>query len=197
MLKTIIAIVVMCLAQLGGSAMAEQAGIEKATFAGGCFWCMQHAFDAIPGVVTTQVGFTGGETKNPTYEAVSAGQTGHAEAILIEFDPKQITYQQLLTLYWHNVDPTTKDRQFCDVGNQYRTAIFYHNKEQEQLAEVSKQALIDSKKFTKITTEIVPAAKFYLAEEYHQSYHKKNPYRYKVYRYSCGRDQRLQELWKK
>jgi peptide-methionine (S)-S-oxide reductase len=169
---------------------------EKATFAGGCFWCMEHAFDEIPGVVSVTSGYTGGQKKNPTYEEVSAGGTGHAESVQIVYDPAKVTYEKLLNVFWHNIDPTAKDRQFCDKGHQYRSAIFYHNEEQHRLALQSKAELEKTKTFREpIVTEIVQATEFYPAEEYHQHYYKKNPIRYKYYRFSCGRDQRLKELW--
>jgi peptide-methionine (S)-S-oxide reductase len=170
--------------------------LEKATFAGGCFWCMEAPFDTFPGVVSVTVGYTGGKRKNPTYEQVSAGGTGHAESIQIVYDPQKISYERLLDVFWRNVDPTVTDRQFCDVGHQYRTAIFYHSPEQRRLAEQSTAALEKSKPFNgAIVTEIVPADEFYPAEEYHQRYYKKNPLRYKFYRLRCGRDRRLKELW--
>ncbi len=167
-----------------------------ATFAGGCFWCMEPPFEALDGVVSTTVGFTGGHTQNPTYEAVSAGGTGHAESVQIVYDPAKVTYSQLLDVFWHNIDPITANGQFCDHGDQYRTAIFYHDETQRQLAEESKRQLDASKRFARpIVTEIVAATAFYPAEDYHQKYHEKNPVRYKYYRWNCGRDQRLQELW--
>jgi peptide-methionine (S)-S-oxide reductase len=170
--------------------------LEKATFAGGCFWCMEPAFDKMQGVQSVVSGYTGGRKANPTYEEVSAGSTGHAESIEITYDPAVIGYSRLLDVFWHNIDPTVKDRQFCDVGPQYRSAIFYHGEEQKRLAEASKKALEQSKRFPgPIYTEIAPAATFYAAEEYHQKYYQKNTIRYKYYRYSCGRDQRLKELW--
>jgi peptide-methionine (S)-S-oxide reductase len=170
--------------------------LEKATFAGGCFWCMEPPFEDLPGVISVTSGYTGGTKKNPTYEEVSSGVTGHAEAIEIVYDPLKITYPKLLDVFWHNIDPTVQDKQFCDVGSQYRAAIFYHNEGQRRLAQESKQSLEDSKRFSgPIYTEIKPAQEFYVAEEYHQKYHKKNPVRYKFYRWNCGRDQRLKELW--
>jgi peptide-methionine (S)-S-oxide reductase len=170
--------------------------LEKATFAGGCFWCMEPPFEDLPGVISVTSGYTGGTKKNPTYEEVSSGVTGHAEAIEIVYDPLKITYPKLLDVFWHNIDPTVQDKQFCDVGSQYRAAIFYHNEGQRRLAQESKQSLEDSKRFSgPIYTEIKPAPEFYVAEEYHQKYHKKNPVRYKFYRWNCGRDQRLKELW--
>ncbi len=170
--------------------------LEKATFAGGCFWCMEHPFDEIPGVVSVMSGYTGGQKRNPTYEEVSAGGTGHAESVQIVYDPAKVTYERLLNVFWHNIDPTTRDRQFCDSGHQYRSAIFYHTEEQRRLALRSKELLEKNKPFKgPVVTEIVPAGEFYPAEDYHQHYYKKNPIRYKFYRYSCGRDKRLEELW--
>ncbi len=175
---------------------AQAAQLQKATFAGGCFWCMEHPFDELPGVISVTSGYTGGHLKNPSYEQVSAGGTGHAESVQIVYDPAKIGYDKLLDRYWHNVDPTVKDRQFCDVGNQYRSAIFYHNEEQHRLAVQSKKALEQSRRFPgPLYTEIVPASEFYPAEEYHQHYYKKNPIRYRYYRNGCGRDKRLKELW--
>ena len=166
----------------------------KATFAGGCFWCMEPPFDKLDGVISTISGYAGGKKKNPTYEEVSAGNTGHAEVVQITYDPKKITYEKLLEVFWRNVDPLTPNRQFCDIGSQYRTAIFYHDETQKRLAEESKKAL--GKRFKEpIVTEIVAASEFYPAEDYHQDYYTKNPLRYKYYRYNCGRDQRLEALW--
>jgi peptide-methionine (S)-S-oxide reductase len=170
--------------------------LEKATFAGGCFWCMEHPFDELPGVISVTSGYTGGQKKNPTYQEVSAGGTGHAESVQIVFDPARISYEKLLAVYWHNIDPTVKDRQFCDSGRQYRSAIFYHSEAQRRQAVQSKEALEKNKPFQEhVVTEIVPASDFYPAEEYHQHYYKKNPLRYSYYRGSCGRDRRLKELW--
>lgn len=172
--------------------------LETATFAGGCFWCMEPPFDKLDGVVSTTSGYTGGQTKNPSYEEVSSGVTGHAESVQVVFDPTKVSYTQLLEVFWHNIDPLTPNAQFCDHGSQYRTAIFYHGEEQKRLAEASKKALEQSGRFTKpIVTEIVPAGEFYKAEEYHQDYYLNNPVRYKFYRYSCGRDQVLEQLWGK
>lgn len=169
---------------------------ETATFAGGCFWCMESPFDKLDGVLSVTVGYTGGWVKNPTYEQVSAGGTGHAESVRIVYDPARIGYGKLLEVYWHNIDPTVKDRQFCDAGHQYRSAIFYHNEEQHRLALKSRDALERSKPFPgQIQTEIVAAGVFYPAEEYHQHYYEKNPLRYRFYRGACGRDRRLHELW--
>jgi peptide-methionine (S)-S-oxide reductase len=178
------------------SQQVQAAITEKATFAGGCFWCMEAPFDKLPGVVSVTAGYTGSGVKNPTYQQVSAGGTGHAEAVQIVFDPSKTSYSRLLDIFWHNIDPTVKDRQFCDIGNQYRSGIFYHGEEQRRLAEQSKSALEKNKPFKgPVVTEITPAGEFYPAEEYHQHYYKKNPLRYSYYRTSCGRDQRLKELW--
>lgn len=165
---------------------------EIATFAGGCFWCMEHPFDQLKGVESVLVGYTGGHTLNPSYEEVCSGKTGHTEAIQIVFDPEQISYQTLLDVFWHNIDPTTKNQQFCDIGTQYRTAIFTHSDEQQAIAEKSKAGIKMG-----IVTEIVPAGPFYPAEAYHQQYYLKNPTRYQFYRWGSGRDKRLKELWEK
>jgi peptide-methionine (S)-S-oxide reductase len=165
-----------------------------ATFAGGCFWCMEPPYDEIAGVLSTISGYAGGTKKNPTYEQVTSGTTGHAEVVQITYDPNKVTYEKLLEVFWRNIDPLTANAQFCDHGSQYRSAIFYHDEAQKRLAEKSKQAV--QQRFKEpVATEIVPAREFYPAEDYHQDYYKKNPIRYKVYRYSCGRDQRLEELW--
>ena len=174
----------------------DMASVAKATFAGGCFWCMQAAFDGLPGVVSTRVGYTGGQEEDPTYEEVSAGGTGHAESIEVTYDPDQISYRDLLMVFWHNIDPTTRDREFCDVGHQYRTAIFFHDGRQERAARESAQAIEKTRPFKDpIVTEIVPASTFYPAEDYHQEYYRKNPIRYRIYRYLCGRDRRLRKVW--
>jgi peptide-methionine (S)-S-oxide reductase len=170
--------------------------LEHATFAGGCFWCEETAFEGLPGVQSVTSGYTGGFQKNPTYEEVSAGVTGHAESVDIVFDPSKVTYRELLQLFWHNVDPTQANGQFCDHGNQYRSAIFYHDSTQHALALASKKAIEDSKRFDRpIVTEIVAATHFYPAEQYHQDFYKKDPVRYKTYRFGCGRDARLKEIW--
>lgn len=175
---------------------ATEQQTETAIFAGGCFWCMEPPFDKLDGVISTTSGYTSGHKKNPTYKEVSAGSTGHTEAIQIIFDPKQISYAELLQVFWRNIDPVAVDRQFCDAGTQYRSGIYYRDTAQEQAAKQSLQQLQQNKPFEgDITTEIVAASKFYPAEDYHQDYYIKNPLRYKYYRYSCGRDQRLSELW--
>jgi peptide-methionine (S)-S-oxide reductase len=174
------------------------AHLAKATFAGGCFWCMEPPFDNLNGVVSTTSGYIGGQKTDPTYEEVSSGGTGHTEAVEVLYDPAKVSYEKLLDVFWHNVDPTVRDRQFCDVGSQYRTGIFTHDETQKRLAEESKAALGRSRPFKEeVVTEIAPAGRFYPAEEYHQDYYKKNPVRYKFYRYNCGRDQRLEQLWGK
>jgi peptide-methionine (S)-S-oxide reductase len=173
------------------------AATAKATFAGGCFWCVESDFDKVPGVLSTTSGYTGGTLANPSYEQVSAKGTGHAEAVQVVFDPAIVSYEQLLDKFWHSIDPTTVDRQFCDAGSPYRTAIFVHDAAQLAAARASLAALEKSKPFKEpIVTQIVMATAFYAAEEYHQDYYKKNPLRYKYYRSSCGRDDRLKELWR-
>jgi peptide-methionine (S)-S-oxide reductase len=177
---------------------AAQTGTAKATFAGGCFWCVEEAFEKVDGVVSAVSGYTGGRRPNPTYAQVSAGGTGHAEAVEVAYDSSKVTYQQLLQVFWHNVDPVAVDRQFCDGGRQYRSAIFYHDEAQRQAAEASKRDLEASKRLTQpIATEIVAAGPFYPAEEYHQGYYQKNPVRYKFYKWNCGRAQRLEQIWGK
>jgi peptide-methionine (S)-S-oxide reductase len=170
--------------------------IGIATFAGGCFWCTEADFDKVPGVISTTSGYIGGTTVNPTYKQVSAGKTGHVEAVQVRFDPAKTNFAKLLAAFWPTIDPLTPDRQFCDGGSQYRSAIFYHDAGQKRQAEASKAALAASRRFTQpIVTEILPATEFYPAEEYHQDYHVKNPIRYSYYRSNCGRDARLAEVW--
>jgi peptide-methionine (S)-S-oxide reductase len=169
-------------------------GLKSAAFAGGCFWCMVHPFDSLPGVVAVTSGYTGGRVANPSYEQVSSGTTGHAESVRVDYDPKKISYQTLLEVYWRNVDPVDADGQFCDRGNQYRTAIFFADDEQRRLAETSKGAM--ARRLSRpLATEIVPAGPFYRAEGYHQNYYRVNPLHYHFYRSRCGRDDRLQQLW--
>jgi peptide-methionine (S)-S-oxide reductase len=177
---------------IAGAADAQE--LARATFAGGCFWCMEPPFDKLDGVVSTTSGYTGGRTLNPTYEQVSAGTTGHTEAVEIVYDPRKITYSQLVEVFWRNIDPLTANAQFCDVGSQYRAAIFVHDETQRRLAEESKAAV--ARRLQKpVVTEIVTTSKFWPAEDYHQDYYKKNPIRYNVYRAGCGRDQRLEAIW--
>jgi len=172
--------------------------LQIATFAGGCFWCMQPPYDALPGVLKTTVGFTGGHTTNPSYREVCAGGTGHAEAVQIEFDADVIHYKKLLEVFWQNIDPTTRNRQFADAGEHYRTAIFYHSEEQKTLAEKSKQTLAESKKFRRpIVTEITLASEFYLAEAYHQCYYQSNAEHYNRYKVGSGRADFIRENWEK
>ena len=173
-------------------------GQAVATFAGGCFWCMEPPYDKLDGVVSTTSGYMGGFKRHPTYEEVSRGVTGHTEVVQVVYDPARVSYEKLLDVFWHNVDPTVKDQQFCDVGTQYRTAIFVHTDEQRKAAEASKAALEKSKPFrAAIVTPVVPAGEFWPAEDYHQDYYLKNPIKYSYYRTGCGRDARLQQLWGK
>ncbi|MEM7541522.1 MAG: peptide-methionine (S)-S-oxide reductase MsrA [Pseudomonadota bacterium] len=171
-------------------------GKAVATFAGGCFWCMEPPYDKLEGVVATISGYMGGDLKDPSYEQVSSGNTGHAEVVQIVYDPKIVSYQTLLEIFWRNIDPTVANKQFCDNGTQYRSAIFYHDDGQKTAAMESLAALQSNKPFPQtIQTEIVAATQFYVAEEYHQDYYLKNPVRYRYYRYACGRDDRLEEVW--
>ena len=175
---------------------AARAGTDSAIFAGGCFWCMEPPYDELDGVISTTSGYIGGKLPNPSYEQVSAGHSGHAEAVEVVFDPARVSYQKLLEVFWRNVDPFAINQQFCDRGDQYRSAIFTQGPEQMRLAEESRKALETAGKFDKpIVTQIVPASTFYPAEDYHQDYYKKNPVRYKFYRYNCGRDARLEQIW--
>jgi peptide-methionine (S)-S-oxide reductase len=167
-----------------------------ATFAGGCFWCMEEAYDKVPGVVSTTSGYMGGKKRNPTYEEVSAGGTGHTEVVQVAYDPSKVSYEKLLDAFWHNIDPTVKDRQFCDSGSQYRAEIFVHGDEQRKAAEASKAAIEKSKPFKDaIVTPITTAGEFWPAEQYHQDYHQRNAVRYKYYKTGCGREARLKQLW--
>ncbi len=175
---------------------AKPSGAARATFAGGCFWCMEEAFDPIDGVISVVSGYIGGRPANPTYDQVSAGGTGHAEAVEIRYDPAKVSYDALLQHFWRNIDPLAVNRQFCDGGSQYRSAIFYQDADQRRAAEASKAAIERSGRINgAIATEIVQAGRFYEAEEYHQDYYRKNPARYKFYKWSCGRAQRLAEVW--
>ncbi len=179
-------------------------GMAVATFAGGCFWCMEPPYDKLDGVASTTSGYIGGKTKFPTYEKVSSGATGHTEAVRVVYDPKKLTYRQLLEVFWKNIDPVARDRQFCDGGSMYRSGVFWHDEEQKKLAEESKALLTKGQAFGSakpagfkggVVTEITKADDFWAAEDYHQDYYKKNPVRYSYYRTGCGRDARLKELW--
>jgi peptide-methionine (S)-S-oxide reductase len=167
----------------------------SAVFAGGCFWCTESDFEKLPGVISAESGYTGGKTVNPTYQEVSAGRTGHTEAVRVVYDPTKVSYSVLLEYFWKTIDPTVKDQQFCDHGSQYRSAIFFDTEAQRSLIEASKTALLKAGPVKVIHTEIAISSRFYPAEEYHQDYYKKNPIRYKGYRYNCGRDARLAEVW--
>jgi peptide-methionine (S)-S-oxide reductase len=170
-------------------------GTATAIFAGGCFWCIEADFEKLPGVLGAESGYTAGRTANPTYEQVSAGGTGHTEAIRVSYDPAKVSYGQLVDYFWRHIDPTVKDRQFCDVGTQYRSGIYWKDEAERKIAEASRDALLKSGKLPQIHTEIIAASAFYPAEEYHQDYYKKNPIRYAYYRRGCGRDARVREIW--
>lgn len=182
---------------LASVAMAESKMENKtAIFAGGCFWCVEAAFAKFPGVAATESGYTGGTTTDPTYQQVTSGQTGHAEAVRVTYDPTRVSYRQLVDFFWRNIDPTVQNRQFCDVGNQYRTAIFWQSEEERRIVEESVAELKKSGRFPGIFTEIKQASVFYRAEEYHQGYYKTNPVNYNRYSQTCQRDKRLKELWR-
>lgn len=177
---------------------AKNEKMSQATFAGGCFWCLQELFDKTPGVVATRVGYTGGSEKDPNYKDVSMGKTSHAEALRLTFDPNIVSYGQLLDIYWHNIDPLSLPQkgQFCDRGEQYRAEIFYHDIDQQRLASLYKMELNKSQRFNhSVSVRISPVEQFYDAEDYHQKYYKKNPILYKIYKFFCGRDKRLNQLW--
>lgn len=196
MKHAIIAIILLLLSGTSEARIMTTDKQEIAVFAGGCFWCMEKPFDHLSGVLSTTSGYTGGPLQNPTYDKISAGGTGHLEALRVVYDPTKVNYQTLLNTFWHNVDPFDIGGQFCDRGSQYRAAIFYQNDAQQRLAELSKQDIAAQLK-KDVATEILPAATFYPAEEYHQEYYLKNPVRYGYYRNSCGRDARLKEVWGK
>lgn len=180
---------------LAPAADTPPAGSATAIFAGGCFWCIEKDFEKLPGVIEVESGYTAGQTKNPTYEAVSSGRTGHTEAVKVIYDPAKVSYPQLVEYFWRHIDPTVKDRQFCDVGTQYRSGIYWQNESERKAAEASRDALLKSARFPVIYTELAPASAFWRAEEYHQDYYKKNPVRYNYYRASCGRDARVEQVW--
>jgi peptide-methionine (S)-S-oxide reductase len=182
-----------------GAAFAQTGAptqIATATFAGGCFWCVEADFDKVPGVISTTSGYTGGKVADPTYNQVSSGGTGHTEAVEVVYDPAKVSYEKLVDYFWRTIDPLVKDQQFCDHGDQYRTAIFYRNDKEKQIAESTKAQVAQQLK-KPVFTEIAPAGPFYKAEDYHQDYYLKNPSRYKFYRWNCGRDQRLEAIWGK
>ena len=195
MLRILIAACALAAAVTGATAQAPKTA--TAIFAGGCFWCVEADFDKVPGVISTTSGYINGKTKNPTYKEVSAGGTGHAEAVEIVYDPSKVTYAKLLDVFWRNIDPLVKDRQFCDSGDMYRSAIFYRSDEEKKLAEETKKRVEAKFAPRKVYTEITKADTFYKAEDYHQDYYKKNEARYNFYRWNCGRDQRLEQLWGK
>jgi peptide-methionine (S)-S-oxide reductase len=203
-MSTLVRLLYLCIA-LAPAALLAQAqqpkpapGLAVATFAGGCFWCMEQPFDVLPGVASTTSGYIDGTKVNPTYEEVSSGTTGHTEAVQVVYDPRKVSYEKLLEVFWRNIDPTTPNAQFCDHGSQYRAGIYTHDQEQHRLALDSRARIDRTKSFREpIVTEIKPAKTFYRAEEYHQDYYKKNPLRYKYYRSQCGRDARLEQLWGK
>ena len=198
LLGTAAAVAALALAAAAGAAETTAPAKEAiATFASGCFWCTEHDFEEVPGVTSVISGYTGGTVANPTYQQVGMGGTGHAEAVEVHYDPSKVTYQQLLDTFWHDTDPLDAKGQFCDKGDEYRSEIFYHDDEQKRLAEASKAAIEQSHRFgdKQLVTKIAPAGPFYPAEDYHQGYAKKNPVRYHFYRWNCGRDQRLTELW--
>jgi peptide-methionine (S)-S-oxide reductase len=197
-LRSLTAILLLLLAGIGFAAeapSARPAGAATAIFAGGCFWCLEADFEKLPGVIGAESGYTGGRTPSPTYHQVSAGGTGHTEAVRVSYDPAKLSYQQLVDYFWRHIDPMAKDRQFCDAGTQYRSAIYWQNVAERKIAEASRDALLKSGKLPQVFTEIAAASAFYPAEEYHQDYYKKNPIRYAYYRRSCGRDARVHEIW--
>ncbi|WNZ55516.1 peptide-methionine (S)-S-oxide reductase MsrA [Microbulbifer sp. MKSA007] len=194
MMRSIIALLFLSLASI--SLAQDSSNIRTAIFAGGCFWCMEPPFDKVDGVLETTSGYSGGHVKNPTYEQVSSGGTGHAEVVQVKYDANKVSYSDLLNIFWHNVDPFDSGGQFCDRGDQYRAEIFYGNQEEKVLAEESKKK-VEAELGKKVVTQIKPAATIYPAEAYHQDYYQRNPLRYKYYRYRCGRDKRLEEVWGK
>jgi peptide-methionine (S)-S-oxide reductase len=197
MARLLSAVLLLC-ATVGAAQAQTNASSQTATatFAGGCFWCVEADFDKVPGVISTTSGYTAGKVPNPTYGQVSAGGTGHTEAVEVVYDPAKVSYEQLVTFFWRTIDPLVKDQQFCDHGDMYRTAIFYRNDQEKQVAESTK-AQVEQQLKKPVLTEIAPTAPFYKAEDYHQDYYLKNPNRYKFYRWNCGRDQRLEAIWGK
>jgi peptide-methionine (S)-S-oxide reductase len=201
-LKILLSVATLALAACNSPASAEKPttltlpnGAATAIFAGGCFWCTESDFEKLSGVISAESGYTAGQTANPTYEQVSAGVTGHTEAVRVVYDTAKVSYPQLLEYFWRTIDPTVKDRQFCDSGTQYRSGIYFQNEAERKAAEDSRSALLKDGKVKQVYTEIQMAKVFYPAEEYHQDYHKKNPVRYAYYRKGCGRDARLEQIW--
>jgi peptide-methionine (S)-S-oxide reductase len=196
-MKTATSILAAALLLAGHPALAADAAPAAATaiFAAGCFWCVEKDFEELPGVIAAESGYTAGQKPNPSYQEVSAGYTGHTEAVRIVYDPAKVSYGKLLEHFWRNVDPTVRDRQFCDIGSQYRSGIYWQNEAERRAAEASRDALLAGGRVKQVYTEIAAATKFWPAEEYHQDYYKKNPLRYKIYRSGCGRDARLADLW--
>ncbi|WP_313953209.1 peptide-methionine (S)-S-oxide reductase MsrA [Accumulibacter sp.] len=195
LLATLLLLVLGASAGAAEQPAAKTSTVRTAIFAGGCFWCSEADFEKLPGVTGAESGYTAGQTVNPTYQQVSSGSTGHTEAVRVSYDPQKVSYPQLVEYFWRTIDPTVKDRQFCDVGSQYRSGIYWQNEEERKVAENSRDALLASGKLPRIETELQAASAFYPAEEYHQSYYKKNPIRYAYYRSGCGRDLRLQQIW--
>jgi peptide-methionine (S)-S-oxide reductase len=199
MKKSLLIAVLTLGAMLSTLAPAARAATATATataiFAGGCFWCTESDFEKVPGVIEAESGYTGGKTVNPTYQQVSSGSTGHAEAVRVTYDPAKVSYAQLVEHFWKTIDPTERDRQFCDIGDQYRSAIYWGNEAEHKIVEASRDALLKSGRFKNIYTELAPASAFYPAEDYHQDYYKKNSVRYSYYRYACGRDAQLKRVW--
>lgn len=181
---------------LGAASASVHAAPATAVFAGGCFWCIEADFEKLPGVLAVESGYTAGKTPQPTYEEVSNGHTGHTEAVRVSYDPAKLSYAQLVEYFWRHIDPTVKDRQFCDIGSPYRSGIYWGSEAERLVAVASRDALIKSGRFKTIHTELAPATAFHLAEAYHQDYYRKNSVRYNYYRYSCGRDARVESLWK-
>jgi peptide-methionine (S)-S-oxide reductase len=199
-MKTMAYIVLIGCLLLGDMAIAEEPGhqnIKVAIFGGGCFWCMEPPYDALPGVISTISGYSGGHVDDPSYKEVSNGKTGHFEVVQVTYAPTIISYEKLLEVFWRNIDPFDNEGQFCDKGEQYKAVIFYGNEQEKQLAEASRQAVVAKFPGKNVVTAVNPAGKFYPAEGYHQDYYLKNAYKYKFYRFTCGRDQRLKDVWEK
>jgi peptide-methionine (S)-S-oxide reductase len=193
-MRRLIALFLLAIVAAITPAAAQTPQTASVVLAGGCFWCMEPPFDKTDGVVSTTSGYSGGKQVKPTYQQVSAGSTGHLEVVKVEYNPAKVSYEKLLDIFWHNIDPLDADGQFCDKGSQYRSAIFYGNEKEKELAEASKQQ-VAAKLGHAVATDVLPATEFYPAEDYHQDYYIKNPLKYKFYRYGCGRDARLEAVW--